>query len=101
MPRVNPETKFKIEVQKRLKEIPDLWVVKIQMVALRGIPDLLICYKGMLYAWELKTLKGVVEPLQQHVLNNINKAGGIARVVSPANLEECMEELVNGKRAGY
>ena len=97
MPRTNPETKFKCKVQDKLKQVPELWVVKIQQVALRGIPDLLICYKGMFYAWELKTEKGKLDPLQEHVLNNIKLAGGIARVVTPANLDECMEELLGTK----
>lgn len=93
MPRVNPETRFKMKVQSRLATIPNLWVVKIQQVALRGIPDIIICYKGKFFAWELKVGKNDVTQLQQHVLNNISKAGGVARVVTPDNLEECMEEL--------
>lgn len=98
MPRTNPETKFKCKVQKRLREIPEIFFFKTQEVSVRGIPDVLICYQGMFYAWELKTEKGKLDPLQEHVLNNIKLAGGIARVVTPANLDECMEELLSGKR---
>lgn len=99
MPRINPETKFKVKVQEKLKQVPGLWNVKIQQVALRGIPDLLICYKGMFYAWELKTSTGKLDSLQEHTLNNIKQAGGTSRVVTPANLDECMEELLGTKNS--
>jgi hypothetical protein len=94
--KMQNETKFKMKVQSRLSQIPGVWHVKIQQVALRGVPDMLICYKGKFFAWELKTLKGRVSDLQRYVLNNITKAGGIARVVTPDNLDECIEELLNG-----
>lgn len=94
MPRVNPETKFKMKVQSRLSSIPGIWHVKIQQVALRGIPDILICYKGKFFAWELKVGRNDVTQLQNFVLNNISKAGGVARVVTPESLEEAMEELL-------
>lgn len=96
MPRVNPETRFKMKVQSRLSSIKELWHVKIQQVALRGVPDMLICYRGKFFAWELKTTHGRVTDLQKYVLDNITKAGGIARVVTPDNLDECIEELLNG-----
>jgi hypothetical protein len=96
MPRVNPETRFKMKVQSRLSSIKELWHVKIQQVALRGVPDMLICYKGKFFAWELKVGRNDVTQLQKYVLDNIKTAGGIARVVTPDNLDECIEELLNG-----
>lgn len=89
-----PETKFKEKVIARLKEIPHLWYAKIQSVSIRGIPDLLICYKGNFVAWELKTDIGTPEALQEYTLNNIRKAGGAARIVTPSNVAEAfMEDL--------
>lgn len=93
---MQPEGRFKLKVQKRLREIPEIFFFKTQEVSVRGIPDVLICYRGMFYAWELKVNKNKATELQQHVLNNITKAGGIARVVTPDNLDECIEELLNG-----
>lgn len=87
------ETLFKKRVLTRLKEIPRLWVVKIQQVALRGTPDLLMCYKGYFIAWELKTSNGKVSALQQYNIIAIQEADGTARVVTPENLEECLKEL--------
>lgn len=42
-------------------------------------------------------------PLQAHVIKEILSAGGIARVVTPDNLEECIAEMINAgniKKAG-
>lgn len=86
------ETKFKEKVLNRLKEVEGLWYAKIQSVSVRGIPDILICYKGQFIAWELKTDKGSVDSLQSYTLNNIIKSGGIARVVSPHNIKEAFRE---------
>lgn len=88
------ETKFKTKVLARLKEIPDLWYTKIQMVAIRGVPDILICYKGQFIAFELKTDTGKIDPLQGHILKNIAKAGGVAIVVTPHNVKEIFKEVL-------
>ena len=93
---MQPETRFKLRVTGRLRQIPDLYLVKVQQVAVRGIPDYLICYKGRFFGWELKVPPNKVKPrsLQEHNLNLITQAGGIAREVTPLNLEECIEELL-------
>lgn len=88
------ETAFKLKVVARLKLLDDIWVAKIQQVVIRGTPDLLICYKGHFVAWELKVGHNVASPLQQHQLDGIIKAKGIARVVTPENLDESIQELL-------
>ena len=80
------ETLFKLKIQKKLKQIPGLWSVKVQMVALRGFPDLLICFNGRFIAWELKTSVGAADALQEYTLKAIEKAGGTARVITPDNV---------------
>ena len=90
-----PETLFKERVLARLDAIPNLWVEKIQQVSIRGTPDLLICYRGMFVAWELKTDSGVADALQEYKLGKIEKAGGIARIVRPSNLEQSIRELLD------
>lgn len=87
------ETIFKHKIQKILKEIPDLWFVKIQMVSVRGIPDLLICHKGRFIAFELKVGDNDLDPLQDRILTRINKAGGIALELTPDNYKEVFDEL--------
>ncbi len=92
------ETAFKIKFRKRLDAIPGLYVTKIQQVAIRGIPDLLICYKGKFIAYELKVPpnKLKVGGLQEWHLNAISAAGGVAKVVTPLTMEETLKELLNG-----
>lgn len=48
-----------------------------------GIPDLLVCYKGLFFAFEVKKPKvGKVTRLQELEIERINKAGGHAYVVT-------------------
>lgn len=86
------ETRFKEKIQEKLKKIPGLWYAKVQNVSVRGIPDLIICFKGKFIAWELKTDQGEPDALQSYTLSNIIKASGIARVVSPKNVRIAFEE---------
>jgi hypothetical protein len=93
---MQPETRFKLRVQKRLKLVPNLWQIKVQQVALRGIPDILICYKGHFIAWELKVPPNKVKQgsLQEYNLEMIKQAGGISREVTPENFEQCLKEIL-------
>jgi Holliday junction resolvase len=45
-----------------------------------GVPDLVGCYKGCMFAIEVKAPRGRVSPQQQAFIDNINAAGGIAFV---------------------
>lgn len=53
------------------------------MVALRGIPDRLLCIKGKFIGIEFKTTEGKASPLQLYNLSKIKKAGGIGILASP------------------
>ena len=90
-----PETLFKVKVKKHLDKIPNIWYEKIQQVTIRGTPDFLICYAGRFVAWELKKdAKSKATKLQQYELDGVAKAGGVAVVVHPGNLEEQLRLLV-------
>lgn len=83
-----PETIFKERVQKDIKELRKqgarIWPLKTQMVALRGIPDMLLCVNGEFWAMELKKdLKEQPTPLQAHTLQLIQDAGGRVSAESP------------------
>ena len=83
-----------MKVLKALKDLgPRVWVEKIQQVAKRGTPDLLICANGHFVAWELKVGTNKTTELQQFTLEKILISGGVGRVVTPENLKENMEEL--------
>ena len=91
MPK-KPETKFAERVVKLLDKIPLTWHFKAQLVARRGIPDRIICCNGNFVAWELK-VESPLSALQKHNLELIDKAKGVARVVTPDNLQERLLEL--------
>lgn len=89
------ETIFKEKVFDRLGEIPGIYYRKIQQVAIRGTLDIIICFRGKFFAWELKIGDNTLDPLQEYEANWIREAGGIARAVTPENLEEAIQELYN------
>lgn len=46
-----------------------------------GIPDFLVCYKGMFVALEVKQEKGRVSNIQKACIKEIQSTGGIAEIV--------------------
>jgi hypothetical protein len=90
-----PETKFKERVLKDLQNTPYTWVEKIQQVAKRGTPDLLICMGGKFIAIELKKDEHEApDPLQQLKLQRIEDAGGDSFVVHPGNWDIVYTHLI-------
>lgn len=95
------ERSFKNTVIKRLKEIDELYFFVKEALALRGIPDIIMCYKGRFFAWELKrdskeaSKKTGRIVLQRYTLQLIRKAGGVGELVHPDNLEEKLEQLLS------
>lgn len=75
------ESELKLKVIKRLHKVPGLWFYKSADRFTSGIPDLLICWNGKFCALELKTTKGRVTKLQEHVLRSIETCGGITYVI--------------------
>jgi len=95
------EKNFKKKVISVLKDIDNLYYFVKEAAAIRGIPDLIICYKGRFIAWELKRSEKVAltwrdgHELQKYNIKKICDSGGIARVVYPENFKESLEELLN------
>jgi len=56
-----------------------------------GVPDLLVGYKGRLYAMEVKSPGGVLSPVQVKVLEAIQKSGCVAGRVE--SIEEAIALL--------
>ena len=93
MPK-KPETLFKERVREDLRTLPSTWFVKIQQVAIRGIPDFLVCIDGIFVAIELKASRlAARDPLQTWTLESIAKCGGRAFVAYPENWSETLEYL--------
>lgn len=80
------ESSFQDRVISDLKALPKTHVFKIQQLAKRGDPDLLVCIAGKFVALELKKdEKTGAEPLQLYELDQVDRAGGFTAVVHPLN----------------
>lgn len=58
---------------------------------IRGVPDIITCYKGRFFAFEVKTKIGKPTPLQQIAIDKILANGGIAGIVRSV---EDVKELI-------
>ena len=97
MPRVNPETKFKMRVLQDLNSLRNSldekpYVLKTQEVAKRGVPDILMCWKGNFIAIELK-VDSPLSMLQKYNLDLIDKNSGVAFVATPDNWKKIFQEI--------
>lgn len=95
-----PESRLKQDVLHALKQLNRVWVVKIQQVAIRGTPDLLLCVNGTFVAIELKSRTGKLDQLQKYNLGQIRKAGGVSLVLDPDNFDECLD-IIEAISLGY
>ena len=99
-----PEAIFKDKVLARLKGLgPDCFVFVKEAGSIRGLPDIMGCYKGRFFGWELKKSLSDTQKqtgrivLQRHRLQQIQKAGGHSALVCPENLDESLEDLLQGR----
>lgn len=83
-----------MRVVKKLKTLPFVHIIKIQQVAKKGDPDIIMCVNGRFVAWELKVGSNKATSLQQHQLDLITKAGGLALVVTPVTFDAEFEKLI-------
>jgi hypothetical protein len=92
---MKPETLFKNRVRKDLEALKKTWFVKINQVALRGIPDFLLCVNGFFVALELKKdVASSPDELQLYNLKQIKKkARGISFVAHPENWPEVLAKI--------
>ena len=71
-------------IKEYLQTIPNLffWKEHGGQFGTAGIPDLIVCYKGRFIALEVKRPGGKPTLLQKITLNKIEKAKGIAKIVT-------------------
>jgi hypothetical protein len=98
-----PEALFKDKVVAKLKELgPECFFFVKEAGSIRGLPDIVGCYKGRFFGWELKKSLADTKKqtgrivLQRHRLQQIQKAYGISALVCPENLNESLEGLLQG-----
>lgn len=82
---MKPETRFKEKVLRELRALPGCHAEKIQQKTIRGTSDIHVCLRGWFVALELKVGTGRTDPLQDHVLACVERAGGLAYVATPEN----------------
>lgn len=77
-----PETRIVTKIRTALRD-RGAWMVKLhgEAMQLRGLPDLLVCYKGVFVAMEAKVPGREATDLQRDTLEEIEKAGGVACTV--------------------
>ncbi len=70
-------------ILKYLKTVPGCFAWKEHggMYGTAGIPDVICCYCGRFYGFEVKTETGEPTELQKATIRKIQKAGGVALVV--------------------
>lgn len=89
-----PETVFKERVYPELKSLPYTWVKKINQVALRGLPDFIMCMSGIFAVIELKKSENdQPDSLQEFNLARIAECGGISIVLYPENKDKVINYL--------
>lgn len=85
-----PEKIFEDKVKAYL-ESKGAWYVKYWgggLYTKRGVPDILVCYKGRFIAVEAKADNGRPSELQLHQIKKIQEAGGIAMVLYPKDFDD-------------
>lgn len=84
------------EIQKSildyLSTVPDLFCFKSITSNKRGIPDIIICYKGRFIALEVKSPTGQVAEIQKLRISEIQNSKGRALVVR--NLQQ-VKDLIS------
>jgi len=90
-----PEGAVKNWIKKEiLSKYPNsyIYVTHVGQYGKRGVPDLVMCIKGLFVTVEVKTLNGKVTELQALECRRIEKAGGIAIVIYGRNQDQ-LEQL--------
>lgn len=94
MARVGPESRLVARIRDAVRERhPDAWVFKVAggPYQAAGVPDLLVCAGGRLFAFEVKcprpgeseaAVLGRVTAIQWDTLGELVRAGAVAEVVT-------------------
>lgn len=82
-----PEGKVKAQVKEVLKALGAYYVMPVTGgYGNSGVPDFVVCYRGIFFGIETKAKGGKVTALQQKNLDAIAKAGGIDLVITEGNV---------------
>jgi Holliday junction resolvase len=88
-------------IQKKIVDwlrIRGAYVVKVSIASRSGVPDLLVCYKGLFIAIEVKDEAGRTTPLQDYNIESIIVSGGMAFVAKSVEEVERAFNHLEAKR---
>jgi Holliday junction resolvase len=84
---MTPEAKVKKKAVQILKELSAYYFYPVTGGYGRsGVPDIIVCYRGLFIGIECKAGKNKPTPLQEKNMEDIHKAGGIALVINEDNV---------------
>ena len=63
-----------------------------------GVPDIVVCHKGLFLGVECKAGNNTTTPLQDREIAAIHKAGGAAMVINETNIDQ-LDRWLQGERA--
>jgi hypothetical protein len=69
------------KILKNLRSQGGWWIKTHGGMYAAGRPDIIGCYKGLFFAFEVKRPGEEATPLQAHTLQQITKSGGTASVI--------------------
>ena len=93
---MTPEAKVKSKVKKILKEVGAYYAMPMGTgFGNAGVPDFLVCYRGVFFGIEVKANGNNATALQQHHMALIRKAGGRSFIVNETNVDDLRKELEN------
>ena len=85
------EQKFQKKIIDAL-ERKGYYVLKLMKTNKNGIPDLLALKNDHIFFLEVKTEKGVVSPLQEYRINELNNLGFDAKIIKPSTLTKILNQ---------
>jgi len=84
---MTPEAKVKKKAVQILKEMGAYYFYPVTGGYGRsGVPDIIVCYKGLFVGIECKAGKNKPTPLQEKNMEDIRRAGGTALVINEDNV---------------
>lgn len=96
---MTPEAKIKKEITAYLKSVGAWYDMPVRMgYGRRGVPDILVCYRGFFLGLEVKVQGRQLDPWQKREIAAIQAAGGRAAVVtSVAEVEGWISFITVGR----
>lgn len=90
--KTQTEKAIQTKILKYLSTVPECYYFKTIATNRRGVPDIIVCYRGLFVAFEVKSSKGIASALQLYNCRKIDEANGIVRIV---DCVETVKDMLN------